>query len=175
MEKLMTHITLDELDNLMPAVLRHSADLSGEVERRNPAIGWFRISAFPIYAESAEQLEAQLRTVTPESERAIRRRFSTLLDTLARTETVYIRFRGRGEPAMAERLGSDANVLDKLERRLTETSSADVYVPRRAVMMEGHDEFGCQCYFLKTDPKNEIWIRQLVVGADLHCVRPSMK
>lgn len=139
----------------------------------DPVLGWFRVSAFPAFATSVDQLVQWIDDATASDLHLYRRRLRDLLDALATHHPTYLvprRTAGNAPLVLVER-GHDG--LAEMALAWTEHDAADVVVAARSIVFLGHDDFGCTCVWDPAAPDAEPWVREQVARAGLFCVRPS--
>src|SRR5687768_348260 len=119
-----------ELERLMPAVLRElpEDDLHNRTVGANPTLDWFRVSAFPKFATSFDELMEML-AVSPAAHAGFRRRFSNFIELLAVAEPCYSRFRRFAHTKRPVRIQAHRNELERLAIALSERDAADIRVP----------------------------------------------
>jgi hypothetical protein len=166
------NITIKELTELMSPPFRPFGDLFDRCEGEAASLGWFRVSAFPKYATTYDELVQWIEKVPPQTLEAYRNRFGSLLETLAIEYPTYVHHRRYVETDRVVPLQPSAENLRHLVAELAEEDAADFFVPAKAVALIGHDDFGCNCFFDLENNEAEPWIRGKVAAAGLFCVRP---
>ena len=137
----------------------------------NFALGWFRISAFPKFATTYEELVEWIDQAAPEMLETYRQRFRDLLNSIASERSTFVHRRRYARPGKALQIQPHQENLASLLAEWVEEDAADVYVPEASVAIVGHDDFGCNCYYDLSTSAAEDWIRGKVAAAGLFCVQ----
>jgi hypothetical protein len=166
-------ITINELAELMSPPFRPFRDLFDRCEGEAASLGWFRVSAFPKYATTYDELVEWIDKVPPQTLDAYRDRFGELLKTLAIECPTYVHQRRYVKTDRVMPLQPTEENLKHLVTELAEEDASDFFVPAKAVALIGHDDFGCNCFFDLDNNDAEAWIRGKVAAAGLFCVRPE--
>jgi len=159
----------------MPAAFRPLDSLLERSEDPAFPLGWFRISAFPKFATTPEELVEWIDEAPSETLETYRSRFRELLGLIAEEQPTFIyRRRWLKSPSAVELCPSQEDFA-RLVVEWTEEDAADIFIPEAAVVIIGHDDFGCNCFFDQSTRDAESWVRKSVAAAALFCVRPPVE
>jgi hypothetical protein len=164
-------VALKDVYESMPPVLRPGADdLDDRAAGPTPVLSWFRVSAFPKYATTFDELD-ELLAVSRSSLAEFRRRFCRFIESIVSSEPCYSHCR-RPYADKASRIISRQNKIQKLAIALAERDAADIFIPRKGVLLAGHDDFGCNCYCALSPSSAAKWIEERANEVGLYCVKP---
>ena len=162
-------MTLSGIMALMPPAFAPIWELHDRSEGRDAPLDWFRVTAFPRYARTSQELERFMEGADAE---VILARFRDFLGVIGRQVDAYALPMGAAEHDAALDIDQAGELLENIASRLVENSSMVIIVPGYRCVLSGHDEFGCVCFFERADGNAPTWIAALAHGAGLYCARP---
>ena len=156
----------------MPPAFRPLRGLLDRSEDPGSNLGWFRISAFPKFATTPEELVKWIDEASENTLETYRGRFRALLNSILQEQPTFAHRYRLGNSPNAVQLRPNQENFGELVVEWTEKDAADIFLPAASVVMCGHDDFGCNCVFDQSAHGAENWIRAKVAAAGLFCVQP---
>lgn len=175
MEKLpksMTRVlTFSEMNEEMHPAFRPVQGLRAALYEEDYPFSVRRLSAFPTFATSYEQLMELLASIAGREE-IVEQRFLELCRTLASDTRCYQIPRAiKPESDVYENL-VPSQVDRAFVTALCREDSADLLMPDKALVLCGHDDFGCNVLTVPGDSQSLAWLRQRAVSTGLYLLEP---
>jgi hypothetical protein len=167
-------LTFDEMNLAMPPLFRPVQRLRYALYEEAYPFVLRRLSAFPIFATSQEELMDLLAGVAGK-ERDIEGRFAALCKGIAletRCYQIQRRFAPRDDHYQALGVRAiDANFIEGL----CEGDSIDILLPDLPLALVGHDDFGCNILAVPGDTQALEWFGSRAKAAGLHVLEPPSR
>lgn len=167
------NLLLKQLNELMPAEMRPVTGLHSRLRRDDHRLGWSRISAFPRFALSFDDLTEWIGKASGDTLESYRARFRHFIASLARAEACYEYRRRPSKSRIAARIDAESADLTSLAAALSEEDGVDIYIPGQGIALLGHDEFGCNLLYVEANHQGRDWLVLEVTNARLYSVRPD--